>query len=178
VSETKVKLKGWWDTIWDVKSWKSGWSHIKGWFSDLFTDIKNWFSSIGDNVSNWWDGLWDGKSANVTVTKSGAGGALKLGGHAAGGVFNREHIARFAEGNKAEAVIPLEDRSAMMPFVNAISDGILQGLLPAMAGGVSGGNQLPPMYVGTLIADERGLQQLFKKFEVYEAKELARKGLK
>lgn len=97
-------------------------------------------------------------------------------GHAKGGIFNREHIARFAEGNKAEAIIPLEDNTAMQPFVNAISDGILQGLLPAMAGS-GNSNSLPPMYVGTLVADDRGLQQLYKKFEVFEAKEAARKGL-
>lgn len=30
-------------------------------------------------------------------------------GHATGGIFDTEHIARFAEGNKKEAIIPLED---------------------------------------------------------------------
>lgn len=35
-----------------------------------------------------------------------------LPGHATGGIFNREHIARFAEGNKPEAVIPLDGGSS------------------------------------------------------------------
>ena len=103
---------------------------------------------------------------------------MSLGGHAKGGIFDREHIARFAEGNKAEAIIPLEDNSAMQPFVDAISTGIIQGIAPTLASNGGGsGNNLPPMYVGALVADERGLQELFKKFEVYEAKEMARKGL-
>ena len=100
-------------------------------------------------------------------------------GHALGGIFNREHVARFAEGNKAEAVIPLENASAMQPFVNAISQGILEGLMPAMVQVNNSGNgdSLPPMYVGTLIADERGLKQLYKKFELIKAQENARRGL-
>lgn len=181
--DTMATVSGWatdvansWKKLWDPNTWKSGWSMIKGWFTDLFNDIKNWFSSLGTSVSSWWDGLWDGKSASVDVD-GGKKSWFSLGGHAEGGIFDREHIARFAEGNKAEAVIPLENASAMQPFVDAISNGILQGLLPAMATNGGNSNGLPPMYVGTLVADERGLQQLFKKFEVYEAKELARKGL-
>ena len=33
---------------------------------------------------------------------------LALPGHAAGGIFNKPHIAAFAEGGKKEAAIPLE----------------------------------------------------------------------
>lgn len=117
-----------------------------------------------------------------TPVKSGNGwvsydGVTRVSvGHAAGGIFNREHIARFAEGNKAEAVIPLENASAMQPFVNAISQGILEGLAPTLVQ-TGSGSDLPPMYVGTLIADERGIKQLYKKFEVIRVQENARKGL-
>ena len=64
-----------------------------------------------------------------------------LAGHSTGGVFNREHIAKFAEGNKAEAIIPLENRSAMQPFVDAIANGITQSLMPTLAtiAGAGGG---------------------------------------
>ena len=177
-TELGKNIKTLWNALWDPKVWKSGWSSIKGWFTDLFSDIKGWFSSLGDSVSNWWTELWGNNSSPTVYTSptSRTTSATRLGGHATGGIFNREHIARFAEGNKAEAVIPLENASAMQPFVTAISDGILQGILPALATG-SNANSLPPMYVGTLVADERGLQQLFKKFELYEAKELARKGM-
>ncbi len=175
-TSTKTSVKNWWNNLFNTSSWKSGWESVKSWFSNLFSNISNWFTNIGKSISNWWDGLWDGKSVDFSGSTGSVGG-FSLGGHARGGIFDREHIARFAEGDKAEAIIPLEDNSAMQPFVNAISDGILQGLLPAMSSGGGSSNNLPPMYVGTLIADERGLRELFKKFELYEAKELARKGL-
>ena len=107
-------------------------------------------------------------------------------GHKYGGVFNREHVARFAEGNKAEAVIPLENAGAMQPFVTAISDGIMQGLMPtiaALAGnnnnsGMVGDNEaLRPLYVGTLIADERSLKELQRKMHVIELSENQRRGV-
>lgn len=177
---TKNNIKTWWNNLFDPKTWKSGWDSIKSWFSDLFKDIRDWFRSIGSSISNWWDGLWDDKEVSVSSSvgsrNGGRTGSFALAAHAKGGIFNREHIARFAEGDKAEAVIPLEDNVAMRPFVNAISDGILQGLLPSMSSGSNTGS-LPPMYVGTLIADERGIKELYKKFELIEAKELARKGL-
>ena len=177
ITQVKTNLKGWWANLWNPSTWTSGWDSVKKWFSDLFTSISNWFTNIGKSISSWWDGLWNDKSASVDIDGA-SGGSVKLGGHAKGGIFSREHIARFAEGNKAEAIIPLEDKSAMQPFVTAISDGILQGLLPAMANGNGGNaNTLPPMWVGTLIADDTGLQQLYKKFQVYEAKEEFRKGL-
>lgn len=192
---TKTNIKNSWDALFDTSTWKSAWSSVSSWFSQFWKDIANWFSSLGTQVSSWWKSLWSGKNATVSFGTTGGGGGTFGGtfggnfgitsnpfgydfaGHATGGIFNREHLARFAEGNKAEAVIPLEDNVAMRPFVNAISDGILQGLLPAMATSGGSGNDLPPMYVGTLIADERGLEQLYKKFELYSLKERNRKGL-
>ena len=177
-SNTRKSVKTWWESMFNPNTWKSAWSSISSWFTDLYKGIKGWFGDIGKSVGNWWDGLWDGKEVSVDTSSNrrGGGGNFSLAAHAKGGIFNREHIARFAEGNKAEAIIPLEDNVAMRPFVNAISDGILQGLLPAMSNGGSS-NDLPPMYVGTLIADERGIQQLYNKFKLYEAKEMTRKGL-
>lgn len=175
---TKNKVKTWWDGLFDAKGFKDAWSAVKSWFSDLFTGIKNWFTDLGKNVKTWWNDLWTFDSTRISGNLAGAlTGNVSLGGHAAGGIFDKEHIARFAEGGKAEAVIPLENASAMQPFVNAISDGILQGLLPTLVA-TSGGSHsdLPPMYVGTLIADEKGLEQLYRKLNIIEAKEQARKG--
>ena len=123
------------------------------------------------------------KAANDSAPSSVKGalsGALAgvLGGHASGGIFDREHIARFAEGNKAEAIIPLEESRAMQPFVDAVANGLVGNLAPIIASG-NGGNasQLPPMYVGTLIADERGLKELYKRFELIKLQEDARRGV-
>lgn len=176
-TDRKTSVKTWWSSLWNYSNWTSGWTKVKTWFSNLKTEIKNWFTSIKSSISTWWDDLWDGKSAKATTTKDTFTLKSIFGGHATGGVFNREHIARFAEGNKAEAIIPLENNRAMQPFVDAVSNGLLESLAPSLMSSGGSSNQLPPMYVGTLIADERGIKELYKKFEVIQAQEYARKGL-
>lgn len=178
LEETAASVAEGWNNMFDTEKWASGWSHVKGWFSDLFTDISDWFKNIGRSISGWWDSLWDDKSVTVNTsanTKSGVG-SVKIG-HEYGGIFNREHVARFAEGNKAEMVVPLENASAMQPFVDAISNGIVSSLAPIVAQvNSNNSSNLPPMYVGTLVADERGLRQLYRKFEVINLQENARRG--
>lgn len=170
----KTNIAAKWSAAFSTTSWKSGWESIKIWFSNLWTNISTWFTNLKTSIASWWEGLWKDKSASVNLNATGAGITT---GHALGGIFTKEHIARFAEGNKAEAVIPLENQSAMQPFVNAISQGILEGLAPALVGGGQGSSDLPPLYVGTLVADERGIKELYKKFEVIRVQENARRGL-
>lgn len=177
-------------------------------FSDLWTGVKNGTSNIYNTFKNWISDLWnnvfgkffgwinDGISklkeffgleskAKNTNTRDTKSSPVPLAGHATGGIFRREHVARFAEGNKAEAVIPLENAGAMQPFVTAISDGIMQGLMPTIAAiagnngsGMNGDNEtLRPLYVGTLIADERGLKELQRKMHVIELSENQRRGV-
>ena len=157
-----------------------------GWIGDAITKIGSFVSSVKDMVTAAGSAQTAAAQAQTATSQTIAGKTGTTGGkkttgtgHAFGGIFNREHVARFAEGNKAEAVIPLENASAMQPFVNAISQGILEGIMPAMVqvSGTSNNDNLPPMYVGTLIADERGLKQLYKKFEVIKVQENARRGL-
>lgn len=172
-------VKNWWNGLFNYQNWTSGWDLISQWFTNLFNSISGWFSGLKSNISSWWSGLFSGLP---DISISGIGdfisGALKIG-HADGGIFNREHVARFAEGNKAEAVIPLENARAMQPFVDAVSNGIVSSLAPIVAtiGSSSNSNNLPPMYIGTLVADERGLKQLYNKFELIRVQEDARKGL-
>ena len=96
--------------------------------------------------------------------------------HAQGGIFNREHIARFAEGNKPEAIIPLDNKSAMQPFVDAVADGLTAVLMPMMSTLNGQQNQLRPVYVGTLIADERSLKELNRKMNIIQLEENVRMG--
>ena len=164
-----------WNKLWDPRTWISGWSLVASWFSDLFKGIQSWFSGLGTQISKWWKGLWNDKEVSInTSTHGGSGGNFKtsLSGHASGGVFNREHIARFAEGNKAEAIIPLEERTAMQPFVDAVANGITQTLAPILANvNVSAQPAMQPLYVGTLIADERGLKELERRMQVIRVQE-------
>lgn len=182
-SNLVTDVQTWWNNLWDPSKWLSGWDHIKQWFDDLFGGIKNWFSNLSSSVTNWWNGLWGDKKASVDINSGGVrlntanASRFGLNGYATGGIVNRDQIAHIAEGNKAEAIIPLEDEAAMQPFVNAISRGILEGLAPTLVqSGSASSSALPPMYVGTLIADDRGLKQLYKKFELMQVQENARRG--
>lgn len=185
LTELKTTISGWWD---ELKTSMGTWLEEKVWkpIADFFNlntfwdRLKGLLDAIKLKISGWWDGIKSLFSADVKVNANVnlSGNQGTMGGHATGGIFNREHIARFAEGNKAEAVIPLENASAMQPFVNAISQGILEGLAPTLVQSNNGAsNSLPPMYVGTLVADERGLKQLYKKFELIQIQENARRGI-
>lgn len=187
----KTEFGTWWKNLkTSMGKWLEDyvWKPIADFFNiDTFWGrIKGLLNTIKSKVSSWWSGVKSlfstdvDVNANVNVNSSRTGSISSAGmaGHAAGGIFNREHIARFAEGDKAEAIIPLENPGAMQPFVNAVADGLVGSLAPLIAS--SGGNrsdQLPPMYVGTLIADERGLKQLYKKFELIQVQENARRGM-
>lgn len=162
------------------------WKPISDFFdlSNFWNKIKGLLDAIKDKIAEWWKGLADVFSedievdANATVKSTVNASRYNLAGHAAGGIFTREHVARFAEGNKAEMAVPLENAAAMQPFVNAISNGLIEGLAPTLLQvGNNSASSLPPMYVGTLIADERGIKELYKKFEVIQIQENARRGL-
>lgn len=182
-TQTKAKVGDWWVNV------KSKFDSFKGtsftnWCNNTFRTISNWCSnvwaSIKDKIGNAIDKVKEflglsSKNANVSVNANVGGGA----GHAKGGVFNREHWARFAEGNKAEAIIPLENNTAMQPFVDAVSNGLTASLAPIVANMHSnnnGSSNLQPLYVGTLIADERSLRELQRKLDVIQIKEDGRKG--
>lgn len=182
-----------WNTInnWVVNTWNSFiswinnilnivsnglvniWNTVANWLNNFWSSLWDSLLSIGRSISDWWNGLWSNKKASVSVSTTGYGSRY---GHASGGVFNREHVANFAEGNKAEAIIPLETESAMQPFVDAVANGLTATLAPLMAGAGGGQQQLQPLYVGTLIADDRGLRELERKMQVIRMQETKRRG--
>ena len=187
VSTTKTNISSWAsDTISKVSTW---WTNCKSKF-DSFKGVSfsSWCSSTLSTLSDWASNVWgtikdkigsaidkvkeflglSSKNSNINVNVSGGSA-----GHATGGVFNREHWARFAEGNKAEAIIPLENESAMQPFVDAVSNGLTASLAPIVASinTNNGSNNLQPLYVGTLVADERGLKELERKMQIIRVKE-------
>nr|DAL21288.1 MAG TPA_asm: tail tape measure protein [Caudoviricetes sp.] len=161
---------------------KNGISNIyhafTGWISDLWNNVfGKFFGWINDGITKLREffGLNDkAKSTDTSYTSNNS--SSPKAGHATGGVFNREHIARFAEGNKAEAVIPLENAGAMQPFVDAVANGITASLMPIVANIAGNQGQLQPLYVGTLIADERSLKELNRKMQVIQLQENKRRG--
>ena len=162
---------------------------VKNGISNIYNSFKNWISKLWDNVfGKFFDWINTGidklreffgldskaKNTNTSYAYSRSFGT-KIG-HATGGIFNREHIARFAEGNKAEAVIPLENAGAMQPFVDAVANGITASLMPIIANISSNQGQLQPLYVGTLIADDRSLRELQRKMQIIQLQETTRRG--
>lgn len=173
------------------------WTTIKDGVSNIYTTFKNWVTDLWNNVFGKFFGwIGDGidklkeffglksKTDNIDYSFVDRPQPITRTGHSLGGIFRREHVARFAEGNKAEAAIPLENGEAMRPFVNAISNGVMQGLLPTFTAimdnrqGYSSTDQeaLRPLYVGTLIADERSLKELQRKMNVIQLQEGSRRG--
>lgn len=149
------------------------WTKVTSWISNLWSEIWSKLTNISSKVSSWWSNLWSGKSANININTNLNN---KKNGHATGGVFNREHVANFAEGNKAEAIIPLETESAMQPFVDAVANGLTATLMPLVANINGGQSQMQPLYVGTLIADERSLRELERKMQIIRMQETKRRG--
>jgi tape measure domain-containing protein len=158
---------------------------ITGFCSDAMSSIRGWASSFGSWISSTISSAAYRVSSWVSSARSSISGVTSSTyGHATGGVFNREHIARFSEGNKAEAIIPLENKKAMQPFVDAVADGLTSSLGPIFASisnmgsnNVGSTNQLQPLYVGTLIADDRSLRELQKRMDIIRVDDNTRRGL-
>lgn len=149
-------------------------SKVKSFCSAALSTLSSWARSVANTISNV---LSRAKSAaSSAMSAAGSKVSSMLAGHATGGIFNREHLAMVSEGNKAEAIIPLQNQTAMQPFVDAVSQGLTESLAPILANmngnnNNSGGSNLQPLYVGTLIADERGLKELERKMRVIQVKE-------
>ena len=177
------------------------WMTAKRGLANLYTSFKTWKDDMWANVfEGFFKWLDDGikklkeffgleektggvgsRTTSTTPTGRTSGGSTnflptKQLMHAQGGIFNREHIARFAEGNKPEAIIPLDNKSAMQPFVDAVADGLTAVLMPMMSTLNGQQNQLRPVYVGTLIADERSLKELNRKMNIIQLEENVRMG--
>jgi len=185
-SEAGTAVSNWvTNTTSKISTWRDNFKNI---FAD-FTSVSfnNWCNTTLNSLSTWASNVWTSVKDKIgsaidkvkeflglSSSKSDISVSTNIGGrgHATGGVFDREHWARFAEGNKAEAIIPLENNSAMQPFVDAVSNGLTASLAPIISSmNNGGGNNMQPLYVGTLIADERGLKELERKMEIIRLQE-------
>ncbi|MBO7676403.1 MAG: hypothetical protein J6S49_02695, partial [Erysipelotrichaceae bacterium] len=186
VSNTKSSISGWIsETSSSVSTWVSTFtSRISSATSTALGSINSFVSSAASAISGWASSAFSTISNVVSKATSAAADIANLPGHATGGIFTREHIARVSEGNKPEAIIPLQDAGAMQPFVDAVAGGLAQYLGPVLANmqnaamqmqpqaqAASGGEALQPLYVGTLIADDRSLRELERKMNVIRMSE-------
>lgn len=193
VSDAYNSVKTFFGNMYDAVKEKIGsmYKTVKDGISDIYKTFTGWISDLWDNVfGKFFDWVNDGikklkeffglkdkaKKTDTDTSDADSSDSGTKTGHATGGIFNREHIARFAEGNKAEAVIPLENAGAMQPFVDAVANGITASLMPIVANISGGQNQMQPLYVGTLIADDRSLKELQRKMQVIQLQEDTRRG--
>lgn len=172
-------------------SFSNSWSNV---WNSLVTVFKNIMSGLGTAVKaplnliidaiNWVIGGLNKISFETPDWVPGVGGKTfgvnigKIPRLAKGGLVTKNTFAELGEGNKHEAVIPLENGTA----IDQISSRIAQGLGPALAremGAVlaqqtTTGTQAEATsiaYVGTLIADDRGLKELERKLKVIRVKD-------
>jgi hypothetical protein len=88
-------------------------------------------------------------------------------GHANGGISNREHIARFSENNRAEAIIPLESDAAN-PAFESIADGIAERM-------VGEGLELH-IHAGAIIGGQGAVNELARRLQPVLAQMVSRTG--
>ena len=208
-NNTKTYFSGWWDETYSGFSdwWEDSKTGFLTWAKGIYEDVVGWFDKLWKKLKSFFDDLkfWKKKAkdevSSITSTRS-SGGAVFVSssggmvgpysmdpvtiGHAKGGTFKKEHIARFSEGNKMETILPVENPSAMAKVRQAIFGGepiemfnkLVNDIVSAQPSPIIyGGNQQPtPVYVGTLIADERGLRELERKLYDVRLAERHRRG--
>lgn len=160
---------------------KGGFGKVKDWFKDRTDTIKKNLDELaqkgatitGQHTSKGTASVWSNNYAHGGIVKA-LDKAYPIKGHAVGGIFNKEHIARFAEGNKTEAIIPLQNKEAMQPFVDAVATGIVTSLVPflsTISHTSNGADNKRPVYVGALIADQRGIKELKRQLDIIQMQE-------
>ena len=186
----------WRDTDTGFIGWsKDTYDTISGWAKDAYDSVIGWWNKIMEKLEEFWDRIkfWDNETRNkeinvrineeINQTYTGgrknntSSNTSQLYGRAKGGIFNKEHIAHFAEGNKMEAILPVENPAAMDKVRRAIFGGDPADFFQGIAGGGGGGtDDRPILYVGNLIADDKGLKELNRRMEVIQQQEKTRRG--
>jgi len=201
-SETKTGFIDWWDETYIGFSgwWEDSKTGFLTWAEDVYNDVVGWFDDMRSKIKSFFDDLkfWKKEAedtgsriASTSLSRGSSGFRVYSMdpvtiGHAKGGVFNKEHIARLNERNKIEAVLPVENPSAMAKVRQAIFGGepieifnkLVNDIISAQPSQIIyGGVQQPtPVYVGTLIADERGLRELERRLYDIRIAERHRRG--
>lgn len=96
---------------------KSMWDGILSMGSWLKDKVTGFFSGIWDGVKGIFGG---GDGGDKTPDPSGGGRPPTGGGHADGGIFDKEHVTSFAEGNKPEAIVPLTKPKRAMEILGGV----------------------------------------------------------
>lgn len=93
---------------------------------------------------------------------------LEIPGLRDGGIVTRDSLIRAGEGNRSEAVVPLNNPSALAPFIEALVEGLQTS--------GNGGRNINYYTIGTLIGDERSLKELERRLNAIRLLESQRTG--
>jgi len=183
---TKAYFLGFWE---DIKArWNGAVEWIGGSVSGLGEAIKapfvsafGWIGEKIDSIKSKWEGFKSAFSLGGSTSKSFSftadGTMIPDAGHADGGVFDKPHIAAFAEGGKEEAAIPLEGHRARARSIWAYSGqrlGMFQG---AGAQQPAGGGSVTIMPGAIVVNPSPGMDETALAHKVMSLlkQELARK---
>ena len=159
------------------------WEAIKTTASNVWRDIGRTFRNAINGIIDMLNRLidaWNNLTLSVPTMSLPGGGTIggwsvgtqriqRIPRLARGGIVTRDTLAQVGEGGTREAVIPL-NRQSLQPFAEALVD----ALRDQDDVGGRGASDLPPLYVGTLIADRQGLRELERKMKVIRLEEAAR----
>lgn len=153
--------------------WEKGWTEKKGKVYDAKGNLIGDAASVS-NTSGGGATVKGGAVGNVNIPAvPSLGGFEPIPAFATGGFTDVEGLIRTSEGNKREAVIPLQNEAYMAPFAQAVASYLLNS---TQATTTSNTNNMQPLLVGTLIADDAGLKQLERKMKVIRLQEAVRIG--
>lgn len=151
--------------------WGDLWTAAEGFWSDLSSLIKRTINDIIDWVNiliRAWNKLgfetpdWARRAG--FADRYGTINVKEIPKLETGGIVRKHSVVEVGEGNKPEAVVPLTGPHGQK-FANMIAERI---------GDIIGDDRMPPLYVGTLITDERGLVELERRMKVVRADEAIR----
>lgn len=163
------------------RAWMGVQNVFKGIFDGLVGIVKTPLNFIIELINKAIEGINGmigtvNKVPGVDVPKVG-----KIPKLAKGGLVTKHTLAEIGEGNKQEAVIPLESGHATDKIASRILEGMqdiikpnTDGPAPHMGGGGDAAQTV--LYVGTLIADDRSLKELERKMKVIRLEEEGRRG--
>lgn len=126
IGELPGRLEVWWEQTYSnaaswfgslpgmaETAWQSMWKAVDTWASNCYNSVVNWFASIPTMIGNYFDQAISNISSKASDLWGRVTGGYSAGQqdasmvrHAAGGIFDRPHIAMFAE-DGAESIIPL-----------------------------------------------------------------------
>lgn len=152
-------------------------NNIVRFFKELPGKIWDAIKSIPSTVASVFSNI---RLPSFSAVASGIKATFKpigpITGFAQGGIIDKDSIIRVGEGGRREAIVPLDNYTAMAPYADAVAARILDNI-SAQGSLVQQQQQQdnrPILYVGTLIADDRSLRELERRMRVIRADERAR----